>query len=337
MTTQLSVCIPTYNRLTDLKTNLGFLLPQVNAVPAGAAEVVIVDNASTDGTGEFIDTLPRQYPFVRVFHNAANLGFDGNTAKCIEHAAGEYTALLSDDDIYVDGQVEAILSVLSKGSYALLALNYYSFISQVDRPYQTYAPEDDVSFARARDLINYLTVGHFSGLIYRSILAKETLRSILDRAPLTLTDRSRAIYFDVALRLAYASDLPAYFIGPRRLAVKIPPAVDYAEIQNICVDNCRFFTELFKEGVISSEDLAYRYRLVTQLLPQLAIRCTPGMDVEEIDRVTSELTGYLGHDRTFRWKCLPLLRVAKFGPVRGLYRASYAAARYLKRKAKGEA
>ncbi len=159
---------------------------------------------------------------------------------------------------------------------------------------------------------------------------------ILAQAPLTQTDRSRGVYFEVALRLAYASDLPAYFIGRRRLAVKIPQSVDYAEIQNICVDNCRFFTRLFKEGVISADDLAYRYRLVIPLVPQLTIRCAPSMSVAEIERVTHELAGYLGNDPTFRWKCLPLLRAAKFGPVRGLYRVSYAAARYLKRKLKRE-
>ncbi|CAG0970603.1 Glycosyltransferase GlyG [Anaerolineae bacterium] len=336
MPPKLSVCIPTYNRLSELKICLEFLLPQVVVLLAGSVEIVIVNNASTDGTAEFIDTLPCQYSFVQVFHNSANLGFDGNTARCIEYAAGEYMALLSDDDVYLEGQVQAILDVVSRGDYALLALNYYSFIRQVHRPYKTYAPEEDVSFGQARDLINYLTVGHFSGLIYRSSLAKEKLNQTLDRAPLTQTDRSRGIYFEVALRLAYAADLPAYFIGRRRLAVKIPDSVDYAEIQNIAVDNCRFYTRLFKENVISAADLAYRYRLVIALLPQLTIRCTPGMSVAEIERVTRELTGYLGNNRNFRRKCLPLLRVAQYRPVRWLYKNSYAAARYLKRKIKGE-
>ena len=121
---------------------------------------------------EFIDTLPRQYPFVRVFHNFANLGFEGNTAKCIEYAAGEYTALLSDDDRYLDGQVDTILQVISKRDYVLIALNYYSFTMDVRRPYQTYVSEEDVCFPQARDIIHYGTVGHFSGLIYRSVCVK---------------------------------------------------------------------------------------------------------------------------------------------------------------------
>jgi glycosyltransferase involved in cell wall biosynthesis len=336
MSVKLSVCIPTYNRLAELKGNLNFVLPQVADAPAGSVEIVIVNNASTDGTAEFIDALPGQYAFVRVFHNPANLGFDGNTARCIQHAVGEYTALLSDDDRYLEGQVAAMLDVVSRRDYALLALNYYSFIKDVHRSYQTYAPEEEVPFARARDLINYLTVGHFSGLVYRSSLAKETLERILARAPLNRTDRSRGIYFEVALRLAYASELPAYFVGRRRLAVKIPESVDYAEMQNIGVDNCGFFTRVFGEGVISRDDLAYRYRLVVGLLPQLTIRCTPSMSVAEIEGVTDALMGYLGNDRTFRRKCLPLLRAARYRPVRWLYKNSYAAARYLKRTIKQE-
>ena len=336
MSIKLSICIPTYNRINELRGCLEFLLPQAAIQPAGRVEVVIIDNASSDGTREFIDTLPARYPFIRVFHNPANLGFDGNSAKCVKYADGEYTALLSDDDRYLDGQVAAILDVVSRQDYALLALNYYSFIKDIRRPYQTYAPEEDVSFNQARDLINYLTVGHFSGLVYRSALAKEFLKTILAHEPLTNSDRSRGIYFEVALRLAYSATLPAYFIGKRRLAAKIPASVDYAEIQNIGVDNCRFFTKLYREGVISSQDLAYRYTLVTQLLPQLTIRCAPSMTVAEIKRVTSELKNYLGNEKEFNRKCLPLLRAAQYTPVRWLYQVSYSSARFLKRSIKKE-
>jgi glycosyltransferase involved in cell wall biosynthesis len=332
---KLSICIPTYNRLAELKANLALLIPQVAAQPTGTVEIVIVNNASTDGTAEFIDALPGQHAFVRAFHNPTNLGFDGNTAKCIEYAAGEYTALLSDDDRYLEGQVAAILDVVSKRDYALLALNYYSFIKDVRRVYRTYVPERDVMFSDARGVLSHGWVGHLSGLIYRSEPAKETLSRILEEEPLTASDRSRGIYFEVALRMANANTLPAYYIGARRLAARIPDSVDYDEIQNMGVDTCRFFRKLYDEGVITSDDLAFRYNSVMSLLPSLAIRCTPSMSVDEIARVTRELEHYLSEYPRFRTKGLPLLRAARYSGVRWFYRASYNVARQVKRTLKG--
>jgi glycosyltransferase involved in cell wall biosynthesis len=333
MLPKLSICIPTYNRLSDLKTCVGFLLPQVTAEPA-TAEIVIVDNASTDGTADFVDDLAASHAFVRVFHNTRNLGFDGNTAKCIEHGIGEYTALLSDDDCYLSDQVAQILDVTSKRDYALLALNYYSFINDPLHPYKTYVPEQDVLFSEARHIINYDWVGHFSGLIYRSSLAKAILSAILIREPLSETGRSRGIYFEVALRLAYTTNLPAYYIGKRGVAAKLPATVDYNEIQNLGVDYCRFFTKLYAEGVISSSDLDFRYNAVLTLLPQLIVRCTPQMSQPEIIRVTQALDTYLHDEPRFKRLSRPLLSAARYRSVRHIYKTIYRVARFGKRTLK---
>ena len=50
----LSVIMPTYNRLSTLKITIPILLEQVNRYPE-LAELVICNNASTDGTIEYIN------------------------------------------------------------------------------------------------------------------------------------------------------------------------------------------------------------------------------------------------------------------------------------------
>jgi len=328
---KLSICIPTCNRLNDLKTCLGWLLPQVAAAPAGQVEVVIVDNASSDGTPEYLDGLPGQYPFVRVFHNPRNLGFDGNTARCIECANGEYTALLSDDDFYLDGQVENILRVLAERDYALVRLNYHTFLEDARRPYQTFQPERDVFFPRAADLLNFFHGGHFSGIIYRSELAKATLAHMLARAPLDGQERARGVYVELELRIAKSSELPAYFIGRRLLATSIPRALNYAALENICLDHMRFHARLLAEGVITPAEYERNKQITLKRLPQMIVTFTPGMSRAEIVRVTQGLRQYLGDAWRFRLICVPLLFIGQLAPGKALYALARRLGRLIKR------
>jgi hypothetical protein len=334
MSLKLSICIPTYNRLAELKTNLGFVIPQVAASPAGSVEIVIVDNASTDGTAEFIDTLPGRYPFVRVFHNAVNLGLDGNTAKCIEYAAGEYTALLSDDDFYLEGQVENILRVIAQRPYALIRLNFHTFLDDPHNPYQTFQPERDVCFEQAGgmyDVRHFQNGGHYSGTIYRSELAKEALAKMLAAAPLTVAERSRGVYGEIERRIAGTTTLPAYFVGARRLATTIPKTLSYAGLEHICLDFLKIHDTWLAHGVITPEEFQVQKDVTVARLPQMIVTFTPGMTTADIVQVTAGLSVYLHDDPRYRYVSLPLLFIGRFRLGKGMYTLAHSIARWVKR------
>ncbi len=57
-------------------------------------EVILVDNGSTDGSVEFVET---NYPEVRILRSKKNLGFAIANNVATEHARGEYVALLNND------------------------------------------------------------------------------------------------------------------------------------------------------------------------------------------------------------------------------------------------
>jgi GT2 family glycosyltransferase len=59
-------------------------------------EIVVVDNASTDGTPEL---LKQHYPRVRLFLNAKNVGHCGAVNQGLQHAHGEYIAVLDADTV----------------------------------------------------------------------------------------------------------------------------------------------------------------------------------------------------------------------------------------------
>lgn len=57
-------------------------------------EVVLVDNASTDGS---VDFVRRNFPKVKILQNKKNLGFSGGNNTGLKHAKGKYIATLNTD------------------------------------------------------------------------------------------------------------------------------------------------------------------------------------------------------------------------------------------------
>lgn len=66
-------------------------------------ETILVDNASTDGSVEFVE---ENYPEVRIVRNRENLGFAGGTNAGIRAARGEYVLTLNNDTRADSGFVE---------------------------------------------------------------------------------------------------------------------------------------------------------------------------------------------------------------------------------------
>jgi glycosyltransferase involved in cell wall biosynthesis len=88
-----TIAIPTYNRSAGyLREALGSALAQ----DYGALEIVVVDNASTDATPEYVRSIVDER--LRYVRNEQNLGVNGNFNACLQHARGDYFLLLHDDD-----------------------------------------------------------------------------------------------------------------------------------------------------------------------------------------------------------------------------------------------
>jgi len=87
-----SVVIPTWNGRHLLEQYLPSVVKALSNNPAN--EVIVVDNASTDGTVEFVR---RNFPSVRVLELPVNRGFGGGSNAGFRQARSDIVVLLNND------------------------------------------------------------------------------------------------------------------------------------------------------------------------------------------------------------------------------------------------
>lgn len=95
MKNRVSLIIPTYN---NFSLTIQCLESVFQTLPASniETEVIVVDNASTDGTKGYLAGL---IPQITVVNNSSNLGFAGACNQGAELAGGEYLLFLNNDTI----------------------------------------------------------------------------------------------------------------------------------------------------------------------------------------------------------------------------------------------
>lgn len=99
---KLSICVPTYNRsavLTRCLESLRAWREQgTGPVAADELEIVVADNASTDGTPAVLTRFAEELPGLRHVRHRRNLGLFANLLAVSHHARGRYLYIVGDDD-----------------------------------------------------------------------------------------------------------------------------------------------------------------------------------------------------------------------------------------------
>jgi GT2 family glycosyltransferase len=97
---KLSVVIVNYNTRDLVSQCIDSLKREAAKLPF---EIILVDNASTDGSCEVIES---KFPSVRIIRNGHNLGFAAANNQGLAVAQGEFLLLLNSDTIVVPGSLD---------------------------------------------------------------------------------------------------------------------------------------------------------------------------------------------------------------------------------------
>lgn len=146
-----SIIVVSYNNLALTKLCLASVLRHT----AGQAyELIVVDNASTDETPEFLRQLAARNVSVRLFLQAENLGFARANNLALAQAHGEVLVLLNNDAIVTPGWLPRLCWHLRDETIGMVGpvTNHIGNEAQIRVPYQTWAELEEFAAALA---VNY--------------------------------------------------------------------------------------------------------------------------------------------------------------------------------------
>lgn len=103
---KLSIIIVTKNSASFIPECVNSILSQHTSFPV---EVIVVDNASTDG---IIELLEHRYPQISIIKNVDNRGFDAANNQAIRSSSGNIILLLNPDTRLEPGALEALVQYI---------------------------------------------------------------------------------------------------------------------------------------------------------------------------------------------------------------------------------
>ena len=103
-----SIVLCTYNGERFLKAQLDSILNQTYP----NTEVIITDDASTDGTKSILEDYTAKDNRIKIFFNDTNIGLTGNYEKALQLTQGQYIAFSDQDDVWEVEKIEKLLSNL---------------------------------------------------------------------------------------------------------------------------------------------------------------------------------------------------------------------------------
>lgn len=120
-----SVIIPSYNCLAYLPKAIASIFQQDRS----DVEIIIVNDNSTDGTAEYLDTLSQQQACVKVI-TTTGVGAAGARNIAIEQAAGEYIAFLDADDYWYPEKLTTQLALHQSNPDVAMSFTNYDHVDE---------------------------------------------------------------------------------------------------------------------------------------------------------------------------------------------------------------
>jgi GT2 family glycosyltransferase len=150
----LSLILITYNREGDIQNSLASLETMASTV----LEIIVVNNASTDGTAEVLRGFAARIPNLRVIEAASNLGVAGGRNRGMREARGGLFVFLDDDAEFLEAGFAAQIAARFKRDPLLGALGFRIVDGEgAMRPHEF--PHPNKSLPRDQEFLSAYFVG----------------------------------------------------------------------------------------------------------------------------------------------------------------------------------
>lgn len=147
----ISIIIPIYNILDCLEK----CVKSVCAQTYQNLEILLVDDGSTDGTGDLCDELGKTDPRIRVFHKK-NGGSSSARNLGISEAKGKYLGFVDSDDFIDPEMYENMVVQLESGNCQIVQTSRDEIDENGERRPDVCVPPETTTFQKSEDFMREL-------------------------------------------------------------------------------------------------------------------------------------------------------------------------------------
>ena len=128
-TPKVSVVVPSFNHAPFIQTTLRSIFNQTQA----PAQLLVIDDGSSDGSPEIIERVLRDCPFPGELLAHSNRGLCATLNEALVRTSGDYFAYLSSDDVWLPDFLEARVSLLELAPQAVLGYGHCFLIDAANQ------------------------------------------------------------------------------------------------------------------------------------------------------------------------------------------------------------
>lgn len=240
-----SVVVVTYNHAEFLEEALSSIFAQKTTY---SFEVIVGDDASSDGTREIIRTFDAEYPGrMTIIFQESNIGPTKNLQACLAIARGEYISFLEGDDYWlVDTKLQTAVDFLIENQEFIAFNGRNTVVDKYSNP-MTWAYSETGRSSTGRynldDFMDDRYAGLVSGLVARNTISNQ------DKA---IIGSAHKFIFDITLNLIFCLKGDIYISHEQQVAHRVVIEASASNYKSRIMRKCQIFERIKYRECLSS-------------------------------------------------------------------------------------
>lgn len=175
-----SLVIPCYNEIRFIQRTL-------ESVIGEADEIILSDNASTDGTSDICQSFADKYPEIKYYRQNENLYAADNTLFCINKSNGKFIRMLGGHDMIWPGSTKKMLTLLRTDNKAVVVYQNHSIYFNPDYTINSYFTtnnqlmEQRLKSDNVAERVSAIPYGSYDGSMFYCLYRTESLMKNLNK------------------------------------------------------------------------------------------------------------------------------------------------------------
>ncbi|MBR6208111.1 MAG: glycosyltransferase family 2 protein [Oscillospiraceae bacterium] len=232
MANSISVVIPVYNARPFLRQAVGSVLEERDRL----CDIVLVDDGSTDGSGDICDQLRRECDRIKVIHQE-NAGQHIARLNGACAAGGEYVMFLDSDDFFVNHPLAELNRLIETWAPDVVLFNM-SYSPAGDKPIHSYTLSEGLLEAKELEHVKELLLttdrmNHLCTKLYkRDIVIRQFGKRINDQIRIGEDLVQNLYIFGHVSRVCYTPKI-FYYYRQQETSITHTHAFDYSEAEYV--------------------------------------------------------------------------------------------------------